>query len=120
MAVIDHSEPRKKSTYKYIEHHETEPHYLRPPLFSKVRELMSDVPHLKNVRLSKENFHFESSWFSMLWICQRATKVSNPDEENASFMQQHISEEVSGTSAAISSVQFLTIFRFSPDPLLTA
>ena len=77
----------KKSSYKFIEHHESEPHFMRPALFTKVKEVIKEIPHLKDVHLSAEEFHFEQSWFALLWVCQRICKINGPDEE--SDINQH-------------------------------
>ena len=64
-----------KPQMKFIEHHETEPHYSRPAFFTKIKEIISDVPHLKQVLLKPATFNFGASWFSMLWTCQRVCTV---------------------------------------------
>lgn len=58
-----------KSLQKFIEVHESEPHYSRPAFFSKIKEIVADLPHLKQVMLKKDSFNFDSSWFSVLWTC---------------------------------------------------
>ena len=58
-----------KSQQKFIEIHESEPHYSRPAFFTKVKEIVSDLPHLKQVLLKPGSFNFDSSWFSILWTC---------------------------------------------------
>ena len=55
---------------------------MRPALFTKVKEVISELPHLKSVHLSPEEFHFEQSWFAMLWVCQRVCKIDNSDDED--------------------------------------
>ena len=39
------------SHQKFIEIHESEPHYSRPAFFTKIKEVMADLPHLKHVML---------------------------------------------------------------------
>ena len=55
---------------------------MRPALFTKVKEVIKEIPHLKDVHLSAEEFHFEQSWFALLWVCQRICKINGPDEES--------------------------------------
>ena len=110
---------------KFIENHETQPYYQRPALFSKVKEILAEVPHLKQVMLKQPSFNFDSSWFSILWTCQRVCVVpdlSTDDESSESLElggQQHSSTagdaDAGLTSSAVTSIQFLAIFRFRPD-----
>jgi len=74
-AAQSSSQQPLKSRLKFIEVHESEPHYLRPAFFSKVKEVVAELPHLKDVLLKTDCFNFDSSWFSVLWTCQRVCTV---------------------------------------------
>ena len=106
---------------KFIEHHETEPHYLRPAFFSKIKEIINEVPHLKQVMLNPKTFKFESSWFSMLWTCQRICTIPSAAQDETSCEQEALcmgqdDESAKNGSSAVTNIQFLAIFRFRPDP----
>ena len=106
---------------KFIEHHETEPHYLRPAFFTKIREVISEVPHLKQVLLNPSTFKFQSSWFSILWTCQRVCTVPNSADEGSCPPDAGIGDEDSAKHgcSAVTNIQFLAIFRFRPDSSYT-
>lgn len=76
------SGPGSKSFKKFVEIHESEPYYSRPAFFSKIKEIETDIPHLKHVLLKPGSFKFESSWFSVLWTCQRVCQVPNMDTDS--------------------------------------
>ena len=69
IAKVNSQHAMSKSHQKFIEIHESEPHYSRPAFFTKVKEIISDLPHLKQVLLKPGSFNFDSSWFSILWTC---------------------------------------------------
>ena len=60
-----------------MEYHETEPHFLRKPICSKIDDLIKEMPHLENVVIKEGEFNFDKSWFSLLWTCQRVSKPLN-------------------------------------------
>ena len=110
-----------KPHMKFIEHHETEPHYSRPAFFTKIKEIINDVPHLKQVLLKPATFNFGSSWFSMLWTCQRVCTIPAPvDDSNqlelACQSNSGGADNAKMSSSAVTNIQFLAIFRFRPDP----
>ena len=119
-AKVNSQHTMSKSHQKFIEIHESEPHYSRPAFFTKVKEIISDLPHLKYVLLKPGSFNFDSSWFSILWTCQRVCEVpSDLSQSTAAESHGDTGAEAGKMGcSSISSIQFLAIFRFRPDTCL--
>ena len=80
---------------------------------------------MKNVMLKQGSVNFETSWFSLLWTCQRVVQVAENDrtalDMDSAFSKSSCGAEGTNTaSSAVTSIQFLAIFRFKPHEALLA